>query len=205
VHAGQRADDFQVAEFLGSDIHQQVLAPWIVAIKALDPVLHRGRELAVCAANAAQQQKGRREPSCAPAPGTNAGVNPSRARRQKRNTCTLLQLCADPNAASARLTELATQMQELRDAIAQHDAAKVATDAAAAGLADLQQREQNLAAREDGLLKATTQLSVANHANASREDGLNAREQALDRRQAEIDARAKALEDKLAAYRQALA
>jgi hypothetical protein len=33
VHAGQRADDFQVAEFLGSDIHQQVLAPWIVAIR----------------------------------------------------------------------------------------------------------------------------------------------------------------------------
>ena len=122
-----------------------------------------------------------------------------------RLASTLLQLCADPNAAAARLTELNTGTQGLRDAIAEHDAAKVATEAAAAGLADLQERERNLAAREDGLLKATTQLSVANHANASREDSLNAREQTLDRRQAEIDARAKALEDKLAAYRQALA
>ena len=117
----------------------------------------------------------------------------------------LLQIAADPTGAQARLTELDTATKAYRAVIDEHAAAKVAADAAAAGLADLQEREQNLASREDSLLKASTQLSVANHANASREDSLNAREQTLDRRQAEIDARAKALEDKLAAYRQALA
>jgi len=34
------------------------------------------------------EQRGRREPSCVrPRSGRNAGLNPSRARRQKRNTC----------------------------------------------------------------------------------------------------------------------
>ena len=55
MHAGQRADDFQVAEFLGADIHQQVFAPRIVAIKSLDRILHRRRELAIRAAELLQQ------------------------------------------------------------------------------------------------------------------------------------------------------
>ena len=55
MHAGQRTDDFQVAEFLGANIHQQILAPGIVAIEALDGVLHRGREFAVRAAELLKQ------------------------------------------------------------------------------------------------------------------------------------------------------
>ena len=122
-----------------------------------------------------------------------------------RLCATLLQIAADPNATAARLTELNTATQGLRDAIAEHDADKVATDAAAAGLADLQERERNLASREDGLLKATTQLSVASHASAAREDSLNAREQALEKRAAEIEALAQQLEAKRETFRKALA
>ena len=55
MHAGQRADDLQMAELLGADIHQQVLALGIVAIDALDGILHRRRELAIGAAELLQQ------------------------------------------------------------------------------------------------------------------------------------------------------
>ena len=55
VHAGERADDLQVAEFLGADVHQQVFARGIFAIEALDGVLHGGGEFAVGAAELLQQ------------------------------------------------------------------------------------------------------------------------------------------------------
>jgi type II secretory pathway component HofQ len=100
---------------------------------------------------------------------------------------------------------LRAALAAIRSAIDEHAAAKTQAETAAAALADVEQRARDVASREDSLLKATTQLSVANHANASREDGLNIRSQELDRRAAEIEARAKALEDRLAAYRQALA
>jgi chromosome segregation ATPase len=118
---------------------------------------------------------------------------------------TLLQICADPIASKSRLDELSAQIAAVRSAIDEHAAAKTQAETAAAALADVEQRSRDVASREDSLLKATTQLSVANHANASREDSLNLREQSLDRRQAEIEARAKALDDRLASYRQALA
>jgi len=50
VQARERADDFQVAQFLGTDVHQEILALRIVAIQALDGILHRRGELAVRAA-----------------------------------------------------------------------------------------------------------------------------------------------------------
>ena len=55
MHAGQRADDLQVAQLLGADVHQQVFARRIVAVESLDRVLHRGGELAVGAAELLQQ------------------------------------------------------------------------------------------------------------------------------------------------------
>ena len=55
MHARQRADHFQMAQLLGADVHQQVLAVGIVAVEALDRVLHRGGELAVGAAELLQQ------------------------------------------------------------------------------------------------------------------------------------------------------
>ena len=36
-----------MAQFLGADVHQEILAPRIVAIQALDGILHRRGELAV--------------------------------------------------------------------------------------------------------------------------------------------------------------
>ena len=44
-----------MAEFLGADIHQEILAVRIFAIEALNRVLHRGRELAVGAAELLKQ------------------------------------------------------------------------------------------------------------------------------------------------------
>jgi hypothetical protein len=41
VQASERADDLQVAQFLGADVHQEILAVRIVAIQALDGMLHR--------------------------------------------------------------------------------------------------------------------------------------------------------------------
>ena len=51
----QGADDFEMAELLGADVHQQVLARRIVAVQALDGILHRGGELAVGAAELFEQ------------------------------------------------------------------------------------------------------------------------------------------------------
>ena len=51
----RRADDLQMAQFLGADVHQQVFALRILAIEALDRILHRGGELAVGAAELLEQ------------------------------------------------------------------------------------------------------------------------------------------------------
>ena len=42
--------DFEMAGFFGADVHQQIFAIWILAVQALYRILHRGRELAVGAA-----------------------------------------------------------------------------------------------------------------------------------------------------------
>jgi chromosome segregation ATPase len=117
----------------------------------------------------------------------------------------LLAMAADPGGTKARLDELNAATAAYRSVIDEHAAAKVAADAAAAGLADLQQREQNLADREAALTASQTQLQVASAAIADRDAAVKDREAASDKRTAEIDAKAKALDDRLAAYRQALA
>ena len=50
VQPGEVADDFQVAEFFGADIHEEVFAGGIVAVESLDGILHGGGEFAVGAA-----------------------------------------------------------------------------------------------------------------------------------------------------------
>ena len=50
MHAREGADDFQMAQLLGADVHQKVLAIRILAIETLNRILHRGREFAVGAA-----------------------------------------------------------------------------------------------------------------------------------------------------------
>jgi hypothetical protein len=46
----QRPDNFQVAQLFGADVHQQVFAGGIVAVEALNGILHRGCQLAIRAA-----------------------------------------------------------------------------------------------------------------------------------------------------------
>jgi hypothetical protein len=117
----------------------------------------------------------------------------------------LLQLAVEPSGTKARLDEFNAATAAYRSVIDEHAAAKVAADAAAAGLADLQAREQNLADRENGLIAAQTRLTVSAAAIAERDQAVKDREAASDKRTADLDARAKALDDRLAAYRQALA
>ena len=74
---------------------------------------------------------------------------------------TIMAIAADPNAAQARLTEIDTATKAYRATIDEHAAAKKSADDAAAALADVEQRSRDLAAREESLLKATTQLSVS--------------------------------------------
>ena len=55
VHAGKGADDLEVAQLLGADVHQQVFALRVLAIESLDRILHRRSELAVGAAELLEQ------------------------------------------------------------------------------------------------------------------------------------------------------
>ena len=55
MHADQGAYHFQMAEFFGADIHKKILARWIFAVKALDGILHRCRQLSVCSAKLFKQ------------------------------------------------------------------------------------------------------------------------------------------------------
>jgi hypothetical protein len=55
MHAGESAHNFEVAQFLGPDVHEEIFALRVVAVEPLDRVLHRGRELAVGAAELLQQ------------------------------------------------------------------------------------------------------------------------------------------------------
>ena len=55
MHARERADDFQMAQFFRADVHQQVFAFRIVAIEALNGILHGRGEFAIGAAELLQQ------------------------------------------------------------------------------------------------------------------------------------------------------
>jgi uncharacterized protein (DUF3084 family) len=117
----------------------------------------------------------------------------------------LLQIAADPAGTQTRLSELAAATQTLRDSIAANEAATATANATAAGLAGLQAQAQDLANREDSLLKANTQLQVAANALASRDATVTDREAASDRRAADLDKREADIAQKLANYRAALA
>ena len=55
MQAGQRADDFEMTQLLGTDIHQQVFSLRILAVEALHGILHRRGELAVRPAELPEQ------------------------------------------------------------------------------------------------------------------------------------------------------
>ena len=46
----RRADDLEMAEFLGADIHENVFSRSVIAVEPLNGVLHRRSEFAVSAA-----------------------------------------------------------------------------------------------------------------------------------------------------------
>ena len=55
VQPGEGADDLQVAQLLGADVHEQVLAGRVLAVEPLDRVLHGRGQLAVGPAELLQQ------------------------------------------------------------------------------------------------------------------------------------------------------
>ena len=117
----------------------------------------------------------------------------------------LLAVAADPAGTKSRLDELNAATTTLRAEIDAHAQMKAQAETATAALADTQQRAQELAAREDALIRDSARLQAASAAIQDRDQTVKDRESASDRRVAEIEARAKALDDRLAAYRQALA
>src|SRR5213075_2116125 len=50
VKPGQRAHDFEVAQFLSTDVHEQIFAGRILAIETLDRILHGRGEFAISTA-----------------------------------------------------------------------------------------------------------------------------------------------------------
>jgi hypothetical protein len=55
VHACERSHDFEMAQFLGADIHQEILAPGVIAIQSLNGILHCGCKFAVSASELLQK------------------------------------------------------------------------------------------------------------------------------------------------------
>src|SRR6201992_2147623 len=55
MHTSEAADHFQMAQFLGADVHQQVLAVRILAVQSLNRILHRGGKFAVRSAELLEQ------------------------------------------------------------------------------------------------------------------------------------------------------
>ena len=140
--------------------------------------------------------------------GMNAALNPPPvplSDEAMKLAAVLLAVAADPAGTKSRLDELNAATTTLRAEIDGHAAAKKSADDAAAALADLQERERNLAAREDALIRDSARLQAASAAIQDRDQTVKDREAASDRRAAEIEARAKALDDRLEAYRKALA
>ena len=54
-NAGQTADDLQVAQLLGPDVHEKIFSRGVFAVEPLDRILHRRGELAVGATELLQQ------------------------------------------------------------------------------------------------------------------------------------------------------
>jgi hypothetical protein len=49
------ANDFQMAQLFGADVHQQIFASGVIAVKSLDRILHRGSQLSILSAKLLQQ------------------------------------------------------------------------------------------------------------------------------------------------------
>jgi uncharacterized protein (DUF3084 family) len=117
----------------------------------------------------------------------------------------LLQAVSDPAAVKSRIAALVEQTKAVNDACAELAAErKRLTDENARAL-DLRQKEVLLANKESDLTKAATAQAVSASALQDRDRKAGQREAAAEKRHAEIDAREKALEAKLAGYREGLA
>jgi chromosome segregation ATPase len=115
-------------------------------------------------------------------------------------------LSALGNAANtqATLTQMAEHKQAIDAATAENTAAAAAAAAAQAELANLQERERAVTAREEAVASAQTALDVASSANAARAASLDDREAELAKHIAEHEAKVKANEDRIAQVRASL-
>jgi hypothetical protein len=116
-------------------------------------------------------------------------------------------LTALGNAADtqATLDKMAEAKKEIDDAIVANNAVVREATEAQTALADLQERERLVTAREQAVSSAQTALDVASSANAARAQSLDDREVELVKREQEHQARVKANEDRIASVRASLA
>jgi chromosome segregation ATPase len=117
----------------------------------------------------------------------------------------LLQSLGNAQNTAAILSQMAEHKKAIDEATVAHDAALAAAAQAQTALADLQERERLVTAREEAVANARTALDVASSANAARAKALDDREAELAKREQEHAAKVKANEDRIAQVRASLA
>jgi hypothetical protein len=117
----------------------------------------------------------------------------------------LLAIAGDPIAAKAHLEEIVAATAASNAARDEAKAARDEADKRIAELADLNTQQAKLIADREELEHARLAHQSAAVAVADRERAVTAREAAADKAAADLARREKALADKVASYRQALA
>ena len=85
VHADERADDFEVGEFFGADVEEEIAAGEVVdAVPALDGVLHGGGEFAVGSAELLEEHVAETDVGCANVDGVHEFLDVVIHRTSKR-------------------------------------------------------------------------------------------------------------------------
>jgi hypothetical protein len=118
---------------------------------------------------------------------------------------TLLQVAADPAGTRARLDELTEQVKVVHSAIAEHDAARLAAEAAQKAAADLVAAQAKLADDQAAVAAARLQNDNAAAALSARERSLAQREGEVSKREDAIAIEKKLLADQRSQMRAALA
>ena len=75
MHSGQGADDLQMTQFLGADVHEQVFTLKIITVKALNGILHGCGKFTVGATELLQQHVAKARIGCAYVNGVHQFLN----------------------------------------------------------------------------------------------------------------------------------
>jgi hypothetical protein len=117
----------------------------------------------------------------------------------------LLAVAADPAGAQKRLADLVRATADVHDAVKELQDQHTRNQKALEAVDDLRARENAVAAKEGELQTASTRMAVASSAASEREAQLNRRQSELEALAKDLDQRELALADRLRGFRDALA